>query len=63
MITLMSFAIDGFLVRKKKTDKHIKRKLTNMEVTRISIPKKKSPAKWLPKIPKDAIAPLKIIAR
>ena len=52
----------GFRLGNQATERHMKIKLTSMEVTMISIPRKKSPAKWLPKIPREETPPLKRIA-
>ena len=59
---LISEANVGFTLSIVNKVKHIKRKFTIMEVTMISMPKKKSPAKLLPKIPVLAMTPLRIIA-
>src|SRR5206468_4076136 len=48
----------GFRRGKVSTDNAISRKFTSIDDTRMSTPRKKSPARWLPRMPSVAIAPL-----
>ena len=60
LITDILSAKIGFIVGIVIKVTHISKKFTIMEVTMISIPKKKSPAKWEPKTPMLDIAPATI---
>ena len=60
--TLTSFASAGLRSGKLKTVRHISRKLTSIDVTMMSMPRNRSPAKWLPSMPMLAITPLKRMA-
>ncbi len=61
-MTRMSRASAGFRPGNARTEPHIRRKFTSIEVTRMSTPRKKSPARWHPRMPSEAIVALGTMA-
>ena len=60
--TVTDRASAGFRRGSVSTDTAIIRKFTSIDDTRMSTPRKKSPARWLPRMPSVAMPPLAMMA-